>query len=207
MFQNSGKKIMGLVKFLFGLNVAIGVLGGAAGAFEINKATSWGWGLAALCGVAGAAVFCLIMYVLLLCAYSYGELVQSNIDQRELLDKLLIKLERPAPVVHREPVAPRPQPSAEDVYGYEPVRPLPREYAKPAVEMNPTYMGGAVLRPTPAVPVKGVLPPQVQAAQPAPEAAPAVAADPAPTVVYCNKCGAKHAPDAQNCRYCGNPLH
>lgn len=239
MFKNSGRKIMGLVKFLFGLNVVVGLLGGALGAIYVERMTRWGWGLAIVCGVVAALLYCLIAYLTLLWAYSYGELVQSNVDQKELLEKLLLKAERPAPVVHREPAAsPRVKPDPDDVYGYEPARPVQREYAKPAVEMNPAYMGGAVLRPTPVVPAKSVVPPQpvsVSAAEPiavptpvpatepiavptpvpatepiaVPTPVPAtepIAQSPMPSVIYCNKCGAKHTPDAQNCRYCGNPL-
>ena len=114
MFKNSGKKIMGFVKFVFGLNVIITILAILGG--TIYAAVQlWGdaWLGVFFGGLIVGAVYLCIVYLSMMCLYAFGELVQCNIEQTSLLRMMCGVSKGPA---HRPtapastPVAPTPAP-------------------------------------------------------------------------------------------------
>lgn len=199
MFKNSGKKIMGLVKFVFYANlilvalaVVVGVAAGAMGAIPME----WYWVL--LIGVSAGLLYLFVLYLLLLGSYAFGELVQSTVDQKTALEALVLRGDRNPPVVHREPVCAE---SAQKAREADMDPPYGKTYVKPSVELNAAYMGGGVLVSTP---VAGASEPEKQA--PAAPEPPAVPTPPADGPRVCPRCGAKHSPDVKFCRYCGSQL-
>lgn len=205
MFKNSGKKIQGLVKFIFGLNMVLAIL--AVVGFTLYAYTQTNdWMrtlLAAVVGVLAMVLYMLLVFVSLLGAYAFGELAQSNVELRCIVAEMQSSMERhPA---QREPsvrvvpraVAPQsPAPVVQETVPEQPV-PVPPVIQEPAVEqpqerpMNFAYdyRGAAG---APVFPVSG-------RSQEAP--APA-----APGVSICSKCGGKHDAGVNFCRYCGTPL-
>ena len=127
MFQNSGKKIMGFVKFVFYANailVALIVLG-----ITIFMGSEEGAGAALLVLLIGAVLgglYMCIIYLSMLCVYAFGELVQTNAEQTELLRRVSF----PERVVH-PPVPSRPTATPEPA-------PMPRPAPRPAPTPTPS---------------------------------------------------------------------
>ncbi len=199
MFRNSGKKIMAFAGFLFWVNlvlvvllvVGVGVYSGLQSELETAVMTC-------LAAAMGGVVYLLLTYWLTLCLYSYGELVQSNCEIRELLAKQQLAPERPGRRVtaSAQPAPQQPAPqgkNAADVELFDWTNPDP----SPLAQRGSTY---AYDYKAPA----GA--PAASVAQPVQQPAyqePVVEGD----KIRCPRCGAKHDPAAQTCRYCATPLH
>lgn len=199
MFKNSGKKIMGLVKFVFALSVIVALLALAGGVLyavnEFSYSTSTMVLMIVGC-VLGAVLFVLLAFISLLGLYAFGELTQSNLEIQRILTEMQASATRITPQPYREnvravprreesrPAAPKPA---------EPAAPAPAPVEEPEAAPQPertasfayNYKAAAG---APVIPVTG-----------AGEA-------PAQELLICSKCGAKHGPAANNCRYCGNSL-
>ena len=127
MFQNSGKKIMGFVKFVFYANailVALIVLG-----ITILMGSEEGAGAALVALLVGAIIgglYMCIIYLSMLCVYAFGELVQSNAEQTELLRRVSF----PERVVH-PPITSRPTATPEPA-------PMPKPVTRPAPASAPS---------------------------------------------------------------------
>lgn len=140
MFHNSGKKIMGFVKFVFYANailVALIVLG-----ITIFMGSEEGAGaalLALLIGAVFGGLYMCIIYLSMLCVYAFGELVQSNAEQTELLRHISF----PEKVVHspvstrHTPIVPAPEPA-----------PMPRSASRPAPAPAPSPSTASVGKST-----------------------------------------------------------
>ena len=119
LFENIGSKIMGIVKFVFYFNVVLVALAVLIGTI-LGMTDDFVTGLLILAiGAVVGAIYLLFVYVGMLCIYGFGELVQCNIDQRNLLRSMAGG--RPAaaePVVSARPVE-RAEKPREDI-GWKP---------------------------------------------------------------------------------------
>jgi ribosomal protein L40E len=206
MFKNSGKKIMGFVKFVFGLNVVIALLALAAGV--VYAVSEFSYSTSTMVLVIVGCVLAVLLYLLLvffslLSLYAFGELTQSNLEIQRTLTEMQASASRVVPQPYRESVRvarreePRPAPAAPAaaVKPAEPeIAPIPEAPAPaPQPERGATFaFDYKAAAGAPAFPVNS--------------SAPAATEQPLPEVLICSKCGAKHGPAANNCRYCGNPL-
>lgn len=85
LFDNIGKKIMGIVKFCFYTNVVlVGILVLIASIIAMSDDFVAGM-LVLVIGAIIGAVYLLFVYVGMLCVYGFGELVQCNIEQKNIL--------------------------------------------------------------------------------------------------------------------------
>lgn len=134
MFHDSGKKIMGFVKFVFYANailVALIVLG-----ITIFMGSEEGAGaalLALLIGAVFGGLYLCIIYLSMLCVYAFGELVQSNAEQTELLRRVSF----PERAIH-PPVPPRPTPVVPTPEPTPMPKPAPRPTPAPTPSFSPT---------------------------------------------------------------------
>ena len=220
MFRNSGKKIMGLVNFVFYLNLVLAILaviGAAVIVFIETESVKWVL-LAVLGGLLGGALYMVIVWLSLLCMYAFGELVQSSVDTKRILGEMQRSSERYSPQNYREPVqVTRSKPSiaerksapaaaaAPAPVAPVPVAPVPVAPAPAAVEERPVQDIGTT---------ETVMAPKEEPARPSfaydhsPAGAPGFGvSDRSPRPLFCTKCGAKHEPGTAACRYCGTPLN
>lgn len=86
MFTNSGKKIMGLVKFIFYANVVVVALVIIGVTIAVGADDGFGGAiLMLLAGTVIGAIYLGIVFLSLLCMYAFGELVQNTCDIRKLM--------------------------------------------------------------------------------------------------------------------------
>ncbi len=194
MFRNSGKKIMAFAGFLFWVSLVLVCLlvtgatiyAGAKGNLELTLMTALG-------GVVAGVVFLLLSYWLTLCLYSYGELVQTNCEIRDLMLRQQSVLERPGrPLPSKAPAAPAPKaqdprkPSDVELFDWTNPDPTPLKDRQSKLAYDYKAPAGA---PAASLTPNGPQPP--------------LAGD----KIRCPKCGAKHDPTAEVCRYCATALH
>ena len=88
MFNNSGKKIKGFVKFVYFLNLVLALLAFVVGV--IYAYSEFGGELqlmlvAVVLMAIAVVVYMLLVFVSLLCLYAFGELAQSNLEMQHTL--------------------------------------------------------------------------------------------------------------------------
>lgn len=85
LFENIGNKIMGVVKFFFYANVTlVTVTLAIVSILALSDDVEEGL-LVLVIGAVIGALYLLFVYLGMLCVYGFGELVQCNIEQRNLL--------------------------------------------------------------------------------------------------------------------------
>ncbi len=178
MFRNSGRKIMAFAKFWFWLNFVIASAAVLVAAIYLGSQKGLEPGLmAGLAGVLAEAVYLLLTWFGCLWIHSYGELVQSNCEIRELLSRPQGMPEPPQRPVYTPRTAPKAAPAAqkEDVFDWPDPEPAPQQERQSTFAYDYKASAGA-----PAIPVV--------------------------TQPRCPKCSAKYEPGAKCCRYCGAEL-
>lgn len=190
MFKNSGKKIMGFVNFVFYLNLVLALLAAVGGTVYVHmeyEELTYTL-LAAVVALAAVLLYMLLVFLSLLSLYAFGELTQSNVEIKQLLQQLVDRgREEPesGAAAHAAPAAPAPTPRSPMLEKRYPVTPyVPEEPVRTPPAREPA--------------------PVQTAAAPAPVQT--VAAPAQPAIVFCPKCGGKHSPTATHCRYCATPL-
>ena len=132
MFRNSGRKIMGLVKFVFYANAIIIAMAVVGLAIYMLTEGEYAMAFAALLGGAVVgAIYLGLVYLSLLCMYAFGEMVQCNIEQTELLKRMA-----DSPAKDRWPSHPRPAPAHTPAPTPAPA-PAPRPAPAPAPDPRP----------------------------------------------------------------------
>jgi len=194
MFKNSGKKIMGFVKFVFALSVILAVLALVGGVLyavsEFSYSTSTMVLMIVGC-VLGAALFVLLSFLSLLGLYAFGELTQSNLEIQRILTEMQASSSRITAQPYRENVRTVPRREEPRPAAPKPAAPAPVEEPElpPQPERTASFaMDYKAAAGAPVIPVAGAGEAHAQ------------------EQLICSKCGAKHGPAANNCRYCGNPL-
>ena len=129
LFNNIGSKIMGVVKFFFYLNVGI-----AAAAVLIVTLIAMSEDFAAglitlVIGAIIGVIYLVFVYLGMLCLYGFGELVQCNIEQRDLLRGMTGAAPGYVPAEPPRCEAPRPKSEAKRAPESKPVT---GEWSEPA---------------------------------------------------------------------------
>lgn len=208
MFRNSGKKIMGLVNFIFYLHLVLTVVAAVLGTVYVYMEygeIKWLVLAAVGCLLVGT-LYMVLVYFALLFFYAFGELVQSSVDTR----RILAEGQRASAHSFRE------QSQVSNVTRVKPtIAERKAAPSAPAMAAPPVVPVEAPDMAAPAAPAEA--PAQAPREEPArptfafdrntAAGAPGFGMSDAPVrPLFCSKCGAKHDPGTASCRYCGTPL-